>query len=571
MPKTKELVLADDLSMPVDAVTQSLAWLAATGAGKSNAVTVFAEQMYGHGLPWVLIDPKGDSWGIRSAAAGTGPGLPVPIFGGLHGDVPLEPEAGGLLADLVVDQNLTCILDVSELPSKAAQVRFLTAFAERIFRLQAKVRQPRHLILEEADEIVPQRVMHDMARCVGAWTRIVKQGRQRGLGCSLVSQRSAVVNKDALTQCGTLVALRTTSPQDRKAVLDWVNYHAVARELVDSLPGLENGDAWIVSPQFLHRIERVHFHQRRTFDSGATPLVGESRPVATLADIDLGALEAQMAGVVVRAEQDDPKALRRRIADLERRLATAPAPEPIAREVRVEVPVAPPGLPRLRSALAEAIAALDEVTVAAEPGAAPPAVTLEPETGRPAQRMPAVVRARRSPAPGGDAPASRPGPELLGLGKAERAILSVLAQFPAGRTKRQLAMLTGYSAKGGGFANALGRLRSSGLVVRGEPITVTDAGLERIAGQYEQLPSGPALLEHWCRQLGKAERLILSELVTAWPDALAKEELAARTGYAPTGGGFANALGRLRTLQLVDGRGELRADETLAREVRLLE
>ena len=60
-------------------------------------------------------------------------------------------------------------------------------------------------------------------------------------------------------------------------------------------------------------------------------------------------------------------------------------------------------------------------------------------------------------------------------------------------------------------------------------------------------------------------------LLKAWPDALAKGELAARTGYAPNGGGFANALGRLRTLQLIDGRGELRADETLAREARLLE
>lgn len=56
-------------------------------------------------MPWVLIDPKGDSWGIRSDSAGADPGLPVPIFGGLHGDIPLEPEAGALITELVAEEN----------------------------------------------------------------------------------------------------------------------------------------------------------------------------------------------------------------------------------------------------------------------------------------------------------------------------------------------------------------------------------------------------------------------------------------------------------------------------------
>jgi uncharacterized protein len=42
--------------------------------------------------------------------------------------------------------------------------------------------------------------------------------------------------------------------------------------------------------------------------------------------------------------------------------------------------------------------------------------------------------------------------------------------------------------------------------------------------------------------------------------------VAERTGYAADGGGFNNALSRLRTLQLIDGREELRADETLAEQ-----
>jgi hypothetical protein len=63
--------------------------------------------------------------------------------------------------------------------------------------------------------------------------------------------------------------------------------------------------------------------------------------------------------------------------------------------------------------------------------------------------------------------------------------------------------------------------------------------------------------------LGKAERSILDVLTQAYPDALTKEEVAANAGYEQSGGGFNNALGRLRTLELVLGRGPLRASDNL--------
>jgi len=39
--------------------------------------------------------------------------------------------------------------------------------------------------------------------------------------------------------------------------------------------------------------------------------------------------------------------------------------------------------------------------------------------------------------------------------------------------------------------------------------------------------------------------------------------VAVKTGYEANGGGFNNALGRLRTLELVQGRGELKASDDL--------
>ena len=55
----KGLRVGDDLTLPLDAITQSIALLAIKRAGKSNAAAVMAEEMYHAGLPWVGIDPKG--------------------------------------------------------------------------------------------------------------------------------------------------------------------------------------------------------------------------------------------------------------------------------------------------------------------------------------------------------------------------------------------------------------------------------------------------------------------------------------------------------------------------------
>jgi hypothetical protein len=153
--------------------------------------------------------------------------------------------------------------------------------------------------------------------------------------------------------------------------------------------------------------------------------------------------------------------------------------------------------------------------------------------------------------------------EPFKLASGERRILTALAQYSEGRSKVQVAVLTGYAATGGGFNNYLGALRSRGMIQGdGDRLTISEAGIQTL-GSWEPLPSGSALIDYWRGRLGKAERLILQTLTQVYPDALTKEELAAKAGYEANGGGFNNALGRLRTLELLQGRGELRASDNL--------
>lgn len=578
------LDVSADLQLPPDVVTQAVAIVAVRRAGKSNAAAVMAEAMFHAGMPWVAIDPKGDWWGLRSNAAGDRPGLPVPIFGGLRGDLPLLAGYGRLMAELVVEHNLTCIIDVSRF-SKAARTTFLTDFALRLYELHQADPQPRHIYLEEADRALPQVVRADMAACVGAWSDLVRLGGAFGIGVTLISQRCAVINKDALTQVEIMIALRTTSPQDRKAIHDWMEHHAIATEIVDSLPSLLSGEAWVSSSFFLPEhghdpILRIRFRQRTTFDSGATPKVGERRPVATLADINLGVLEARMAAVVDKASQDDPKALRRRIAELERQLAKRPqiSENPSAdlstenhrlRErivelenrppERVEIPAFQGGdLDKLRevatslaNSLRTVTAAMDAVTAATSARLAP-APQISPG---PSRRLLPAPSAERRPAP-------RPEPaEDVSLKAGARRMLDVLARHhPLKVTRTQLASLTQIKVTGGTFGAYYSTLRRAGLITDQDGfVVITDAGFTQ-AGVEPGTPSPDELREEWDRVLKAGARNMLHVLLDRYPAPISRPDLADAVGLEVTGGTFGTYLSTLRRNGLAgETSGDLRA------------
>ncbi len=568
-----KLHLAPDLALPLDAVTQTFAVLAVRGAGKSNTAAVLAEEMFGARLPFVVVDPVGAWYGLRSSQEGTGPGLAIPIFGGRRGDVPLERTGGALLADLVVDDRLSCVLDTSEL-SEGDKVRFLTEFGERLYRRNT---EPLHLFLEEADDYLPQRPFREQARCLGAWERIVRRGRARGLGITMISQRSAALNKMVLTQIETLFVMRTTSPQDRKAIEAWVEYHGQSEEILGSLASLEDGEAWVWSPHWLKTTRRVRIRRRSTFDSAATPrTLHGARPPATLADVDLGAIRTRMAATIERAKADDPRELRRQLAEARAALAKAErakVPPPAAAKARrVEIPVWKDSqLARLEAEgkrarelgerlLAHGQALLEESRQARGAMAAS-AVSPRVAAVRAAQAGLDPSRALRQPTAVMVSRRSSPAiATTSGLTGPQRKLLTALAQHGA-RLTRALALLTGYAHSGGAFKNPLSALRSLGYAEGRDSVAITEAGLTAL-GTWEPLPTGSALLAWWLGHLPGPDSKLLRAVAGAFPKAIAAEDVAHATGYEVTGGAFKNPLSRLRTLGLVVGRGELQlADE----------
>lgn len=551
---TQTLKLGSTLTLPIATITQTFAILAKRGVGKTYLASVMAEEMLEARQQVIAVDPTGAWWGLRSH-------YPVVVFGGEHGDLPLEESAGETVARAVVEGRFPAVLDLS-LFRKGQLIRFMVGFAEALYRLN---RMAVHLFVDEADTVAPQAKLYggDENRMLGAMEDIVRRGRKRGIGCTLITQRPQVLNKNVLTQCEALFAMRLMHPKDIDAIEEWVNVHGdprTAERMISELPSLPVGEAWFWAPAWDNAFRRVKVRSRKTFDSGATPKPGEqAKTPPRMAKVDLAALGERIKAAAETAKANDPRELKRRIAELEREVGRTAQPALAAPvEKIIERAVLKDGqMERAEKLIARFEAMAEQVREACRPIADAIALARAPSQRQEPQRA-AIPSAPRHP------PIDRDTRTVNGaaLPKAQRLILTVLAQH--GRcTKSKIAILAGYAVNGGGFNNALSWLRAHGyLQGAGESLEATPAGIATL-GPVDPLPSGKALIEKWKRELPKAESLILDALCTAYPRELEKEDLAAATGYEASGGGFNNALSRLRTLELIEGRGAIRASSEL--------
>jgi len=273
-------------TLPFDAALQKFALMGISGSGKSSTATVMAEEMCKANLPWIALDPVSVWWGLRSNRDGSPGGHPVVVFGGDHGDLPLEKGAGAKIAEALVTESVFAVIDLS-LESKRFWHQFVTDFCATLMQLNPEVQ--RHIFIEEAPEFVPQRTKVDLtARCREAVERLVRLGRNRGYGYTLITQRPATVDKDVLSQCENLIVLRTVGAHDRKALSDWLNEKATDKKyekFLDDLSHLDNGQGYFWSPMWQHEFTKIRVRERETFHPGETRKVGRAPKAVALRDV----------------------------------------------------------------------------------------------------------------------------------------------------------------------------------------------------------------------------------------------------------------------------------------------
>jgi len=105
MARSKTMTFARGLKMPLNAVTETFAFLGRRGSGKTYAASRFAEELLDHEAQTIILDPVGNWYGLRLDATGKKAMWDIPVFGGEYGDVPLTKSSGELIARLVVEKD----------------------------------------------------------------------------------------------------------------------------------------------------------------------------------------------------------------------------------------------------------------------------------------------------------------------------------------------------------------------------------------------------------------------------------------------------------------------------------
>lgn len=542
---------------PDAALDDRLGFVGTAGSGKSYTAMGRVERLLAKRARVCCIDPLGVFWGLRLKPDGkTESGFNIPIFGGPHGDLPLTEHSGALIGETVAGMAESCIIDLSEIGTKAGERRFMLHFLTALYRKSKD--EPLHLVIDEADMFAPQKLTDkdgEAAKLLGMMETVIRRGRIKGFIPWLITQRPAVIAKDVLSQVDGLIAFKLTSSQDRDALSAWVEGSADKEDwktMRAALPAMERGQGvvWIPGRGVM---DTVRFPEKLTFDSSRTPKRGEKKSTTTLKPLDLGSLKERLAKVDAERKADDPKALRAEIARLNGEL----------RKVLAGKSVDPNALEKARQQgfTAGQKAAITEHATALKSAAREINAILSGAAKTPVAPMPTVefsrpvAQVRTSPVrsmPTGNSDVSLP--------KGERLCLIAMAQQRSGITRQHITVVTGY--KRSTRDAYIQRLREKDFCSEDAGrLHPTNIGLQAL-GEFELLPTGEALQQHVLSTLPEGERAVLATVIPAYPEGVERDAISDATGYKrSTRDAY---IQRLSTRELVDAsHGVIRASEEL--------
>lgn len=186
----------------------------------------------------------------------------------------VQADIDQLIASWVGSEKTLTILDVSELPSDVAgdvvglllRIVYDTLFWAGSQPISGRS-QPLLIVVDEAHRFLPEGSETSSHRIL---TRIAKEGRKYGVGLMVVTQRPSELDATVLSQCGTMIALRTTNPSDRSRVA--AAFPDDLGGLVDLLPSLRTGEGLFVG-EAMFVPSRVRVKLTRSPEGGADPKV----------------------------------------------------------------------------------------------------------------------------------------------------------------------------------------------------------------------------------------------------------------------------------------------------------
>ena len=253
----KPLNISRDLKLNLeDLIGQCIAILGIRGSGKSNTAGVIFEELLQNDYPLSIVDIEGEYFGLKEKyeilVVGQGEGVEIEI----------DAHCAAEIAQVSMEQNVPVVLDLSGFLSEE-RTELLKAYLSALWNLAGTLRKPYMIGIEEAHEFIPQGVKNELKEMIA---RIALRGRKRGLGGIIVSQRSAKVDKDVLSQAGMLFLHRVVHEVDMRVYSEMLPWRKTeVKEIINSL---DTGDCMYVNGD---NILPIYVRERATFHAGFTP------------------------------------------------------------------------------------------------------------------------------------------------------------------------------------------------------------------------------------------------------------------------------------------------------------
>ena len=293
------LTISKDLDLDLESlIGQCVAVLGIRGSGKSNTAGVIFEELLNNNYPMSIVDIEGEYFGLKEKyevlVVGTGDGVEIEIDAGCAAEI----------AEVSMEKNVPVVLDLSGFLSDE-RTEILMEYLSSLWNLAGTLRRPYIIGIEEAHEFIPQGVKTELKEMI---SRIALRGRKRGLGAIVVSQRSAKVEKDVLSQAGMLFLHRVVHEVDMRVYGELLPWRK--SEVKEIITSLETGNCIFVNGE---TVRPIYVRERDTFHAGFTP------SLEVVATPELKQVSASIIEAIERAREG--KGRRTRTQEIEEQLA----------------------------------------------------------------------------------------------------------------------------------------------------------------------------------------------------------------------------------------------------------
>jgi len=239
-PTPSEVCLGRKLRFPAygeDSLISNVLFITGKrGSGKSWTAGVMMEEFHRLGLQFVCFDALNAHGGIDS----------------LSRVESLKPDVGQSidmksLVDRLKTTDKSLVISLGGLPLMKQQ-ELIGDYCEAL--IEARLGKGIHTIIEECQDFVPQ-----MGRPISydPIVRLCKLGRALGYGASLVSQRPAGVNKEALSQASVYLVHNVINNRDLKTLDEQLSFGTdkrLIKKILNGIASARKGECVAYAPEF---------------------------------------------------------------------------------------------------------------------------------------------------------------------------------------------------------------------------------------------------------------------------------------------------------------------------------